>query len=129
MKKYLFVSAFFFLALVSCKKDDPAPIPPVDLSSTSWSGPSTVNGINYTMNYTLAANGTLTGGFNSPTYPFSGSWNKTPNSNIVYIFFIQAGNSWKGEGTLNSTNNKIENGTLNQLTGGAFTGTFNVTKQ
>lgn len=113
---------------MSCKKDTPAP-PPVDLGSTKWSGPSTINGINYTMSFTLAADGTLSGGFNSPTYPFKGSWNKAATGSLVYIFFVQAGNNWKGQGTLNTETNKLEGGTLNQTSGGSFTGTFNVTKQ
>jgi hypothetical protein len=114
---------------VSCKKDNPAPPPPVDLGGTTWSGPSTVNGINYTMSFTLASNGTLSGGFNSTTYPFAGSWNKAAAGNLVYIFFVQAGNNWKGQGTLNTETNKVEGGTLNQLSGGSLNGTFNVTKQ
>lgn len=121
----IIASAFF----VSCKKDCPAPVPPVDISGTNWSGPSTINGINYTMTLALAANGTLSGGFNAPTYPFTGSWNKAASGNLVYIFFVQAGNNWKGQCTLNTETNKLEGGTLNQLSGGAFTGTFNVTKQ
>lgn len=128
-RSFLMLS-FAALLFASCKKEDcPAPVPPVDLSTTSWSGPSTINGINYTMSFTLAANGTVSGGFNLPTYPFTGSWNKAAAGNTVYIFFVQAGNNWKGQGILNTESNKVESGTLTQLTGGSFTGTFNVTKQ
>lgn len=130
MKKLLLSFFIATIALSSCKKEDcPVVVPPPDLGGTSWSGPSTVNSISYTMSFTLNADGTLSGAFNPGAFTFAGSWNKTPNSSQVRIFFVQAGNNWKGQGTLNTEANKIENGTLNQLTGGAFTGTFNVNKQ
>jgi hypothetical protein len=130
MKKlfiFIFISG---LAFASCKKTDcPVQTPPPDLSATIWTGPSAVNTIAYTMNFTLAADGTMTGSFTGGgTFPFTGTWSKSPNSSLVYIFFTQAGNTWKGQGTLNAASNKIEGGTLTQLTGGAFTGTFNVSK-
>lgn len=129
MKKLILFAITIVLFASACKKC-PVPevvVPPVDLSSTSWSGPATINTLNYTMTMALAANGNMTGTFN--TFTFAGSWNKSPNSTKVYIFFVQAGNNWKGEGTHNSTNNKIEIGTLTQLSGGSFTGTFGITKQ
>jgi hypothetical protein len=129
MKKILLAAVLFTAIFASCKKEScPVVVPPVDLGGSSWTGPCVINSINYTMTFTLAADGTLTGGFNSPTYPFTGSWNKTPNSNAVKLFFVQAGNNWKGTGTLNTDGNKIETGTLNQTSGGAFTGTFTVNK-
>ncbi len=133
MKKlFLLGITVAMLAVSSCKKDCPTPAvvePPVDLSASSWSGPCTINGINYTFTLALAADGTISGGFNVPSFTIaSGSWNKTPNSNIVRIFFIQSGNAWKGQGTYNATTNKIEVGTLTQTSGGSFTGTFTVTK-
>jgi hypothetical protein len=130
MKKILIAAILFTSIFASCKKDEcPAPVVVPDLGGFSWSGPSTVNGVAYTMSFSTAADGTLTGSFNPGSFTFTGSWNKTPNSNVVRLFFVQAGNNWKGQGTLNTEANKIEAGTLTQTSGGALTGVFTVTKQ
>jgi hypothetical protein len=131
MKKIILPLLISFLIMCSCKKDDPTPVtPPVDLSGTSYKGKAVVGGINYDpFILSFVADGTCTvkiGTFS----PFAGTWNKTPNSSIVYFFFTEnATNSWKGQGTLNADNTKLEGGTVTRLTPSAIAGTFTADKQ
>lgn len=127
MKKLLFLItlATFF----SCKKDDPAP-PPVDLSGTNYKGTAVIGGINYnpfTLKFNADGSAIITIGNFSP---FSGSWNKTPNSSTVYFFFDESStNKWKGLATLNADNTKLEAGTVTRTAPTSITGTFTAVKQ
>jgi hypothetical protein len=133
MKK-LFLFAFTIaLFASSCKKTDcpvqVLPTPPVDLSGTSFSGPALVNGASYNpTKFIFSADGTCTVQFTGfPAFP--GSWSKSPNSNVVYFFFDEsATNKWKGQGTLNATNNKLESGTFTRTAPTVITGTFTADK-
>jgi hypothetical protein len=125
-----FVPLILFVASIfSCKKEDcPAPSP--DLSGTTWKGSAVVNSATYNP-FTLVFNtdGTATVTFQGFP-PFSGSWSKTPNANAVNFFFDESATSkWKGTGTLNSTQNKLESGTLTRTAPSVITGTFTVDKQ
>jgi hypothetical protein len=111
---------------VSCKKEVDAPI---DLSNSIWQDSAIINGIIYKpFKIAFNFNGTAAitiGSFN----PFTGSWNKTPNSTTVYFFFDESSTiKWKGEGTLNVDENVIT-GTITRTAPSTLTGTFNAKKQ
>jgi hypothetical protein len=131
MKKlfiFLFISG---LAFASCKKEDcPVNTPPVDLSGTTFKGSAVVGGITYNpFTIVFSSDGSCTVTFQGfPAFP--GNWSKSPTSSIVYLFFTEsATNSWKGQGTLNTANNKLEAGTLTRITPSAISGTFTADKQ
>jgi hypothetical protein len=130
MKKLLFPLLFLVTVMSACKKDDPAPEPPVDLSGTTFKGTAVIGGISYDpFKLQFNANGTAVVTIGNFT-PFPGQWNKTPNSSIVYFFFDEnATTTWKGQGTLNSANNKLEGGTVTRLTPSTIAGTFTADKQ
>ena len=120
------ISVVLFIS--ACSKDsDP---PPLNLGSTVWSDSAIINGIKYKP-FTLdfKDDGTATvkfGGFS----PMPGFWNKLPTSQVVNFYFTEsATNTWKGQGTINSTNTKIESGILTRLTPSTISGTFVATKQ
>ncbi len=122
----IIASAFF----VSCKKDNPAPPPPVDLGGTNWKGSALVNSITYNP-FTIVFNADGTGTVTFSGYaPFPGTWNKAPNSGIVYFFFTEsATHKWKGQATLNAANNKLEGGVLTRTAPTVISGTFTTDKQ
>ncbi|MFZ1528609.1 MAG: hypothetical protein WAT19_07660 [Ferruginibacter sp.] len=128
MKKGILLLLVSALLFFSCKKDDPAP--PVDLSGTTFKGTAVINSINYdpfTIKFNADGTATVTIGSFSP---FPGSWNKTPNSSIVYFFFDEsATNKWKGNGTLSTNNTKLENGTVTRTAPSVLNGTFTAEKQ
>jgi hypothetical protein len=131
MMKKLFLAAVIFTVLAtSCKKNCPEVVLPVDLSGTTFKGAAVANGVPYDPFVIVFANdGTCTIKFGT-FGTFTGSWNKSPNSSIVYLFFTEsATNSWKGQATLNATNDKLEGGTLTRVTPSTLAGTFTVTKQ
>ena len=121
----LLVSAVLFF---SCKKDDP--IPPVDLSGTTFKGTAVIGTINYDP-FTLIFNADGTAQVTIGSFaPFAGSWNKTPNSSMVYFFFNESPTlTWKGSATLSTNNTKLENGTVTRLTPSTINGTFTANKQ
>lgn len=136
MKKLFFV-AITSLALfaVSCKKScpDPAPLPP-DLGGTSWSGTANVPGLSLTnrpfvLNFN--ADGTLGGSLtNGSSFAINGTWNLTPNSTTVRIFFTLAtvSGSYIGQATLTTNNSKLESGIATNATMPSANLNFTVTK-
>jgi hypothetical protein len=129
MKKIIFPLLLLVLS-ISCKKDVPAPEPPIDLSGTVFKGPAVFGTISYA-SFILTFNADATasikvGGF----APFSGYWNKTPNSSVVYFFFNENDTyKWKGQGTLNAAGNKLEGGILTRLAPSPNSGSFTADKQ
>jgi hypothetical protein len=132
MKKLLFIAVLFTAVFVSCKKKDcPVLVPPVDLNGTTFKGSAIISGtITYNPFTIIFGNdGTCTVTFQGFP-PFPGSWSKSPNSSIVYLFFDETATTrWKGQATLNATNNKLEGGTLTRVTPSLISGTFTVDKQ
>jgi hypothetical protein len=130
MKKLFFTFIVLTAIFSSCKKETcPVVEPPVNLSGTTFKGIAIISGITYNpFTIVFSADGTCTVTFQG--YPaFPGTWNKTPSSSVVYLFFTESPtNSWKGQGTLNSTNNKLEGGTLTRTTPTVITGTFTADK-
>jgi hypothetical protein len=127
----LLVVLLLIVTVTSCKKECPAPpAPPVDLGGTTWKGSAVVNTITYNpFTIILNADGTASVQFQGFS-AFPGSWSKTPNSTTVNLFFNEsATNTWKGSGTLNAGNNKLESGTLTRTAPSVFNGTFTADKQ
>lgn len=123
MKKFILV-AFTAVALFasSCKKSCPEPVAPVDLSGTSWNGTANVPGLSLTdrpfvLNFN--SNGTLTGSLtNGSSFAINGTWNLTPNTTTVRLFFTLASvsGSYIGQGTLTNGNTKLESGVATNAT-------------
>jgi hypothetical protein len=117
MKK-LFLVAITSLALFasSCKKDSPDPVPPPDLSNTTWTGTANVPGLSLT-NRPFVLN-------------FNAAWNLTPNSTTVRIFFTLAtvSGSYVGQATLTTNNTKLESGIATNATMPSANLNFTVTK-
>lgn len=131
MKKIILIAIALITFASSCKKTEcPAPEVPVNLAGTIFSGPALINAVNYNPSvFSFFADGSFTVKLGSLTL-LNGSWSKTPNSSIVYFFFDEsATNKWKGQGTLNATNNKLEGGTFTRITPSALSGTFTADKQ
>jgi hypothetical protein len=125
VKYYAFILIVLTASLVACKKDSSEP---VNLGGTIWSDSAVINTVVFKP-FTLAFknDGTMNVTF-GPNYTFPGTWNKLPNSNVVYFYFDEdATNKWKGETTLNG--NKMVGGTLTRTAPSAATGTFTATKQ
>jgi hypothetical protein len=125
--KTLLIAALCFIVINACKKDHEAP---VNLGGTTWSDSAKILTYVYKP-FTVAFNqdGTATVTFSGYT-PFVGTWNKPANSQTVYFFFEEsATNKWKGEGTLNNSNTKIENGVISRTSGPALSGIFHLVKQ
>lgn len=136
MKK-LFLVAITALALFSssCKKDDcPAPVIPPDLSGTTWNGTANVPGLSLTNKAWVLifnADGTLGGSFtNGSSFAVNGTWNLTPNSPTVRIFFTLASvsGSYIGQATLTTNNTKLESGVATNATSPSANLNFTVTK-
>jgi hypothetical protein len=135
MKK-LFLVAITSMALLasSCKKDSPAPIPPPDLSNTTWTGTANVPGLSlanrpFVLNFN--ADGTLGGSLtNGSSFAINGTWNLTPNSTTVRIFFTLAtvSGSYVGQATLTTNNTKLESGIATNATMPSANLNFTVTK-
>ncbi len=125
-----FIAIATMLIFNACKKDCPAPVVPLDLAGSTWIDSANVSGIPYKP-FTIVFNADGTAAVTFQGFSaFPGTWSKTPNSSVVYIFFDEnATTRWKGQGTLNATNTKIEAGTLTRLTPSTINGTFRVTKQ
>ena len=135
MKK-LFLVAVTALALFSssCKKDCPAPVVPPDLSGTTFTGTANVPGLslaNKPWVLIFNADGTLGGSFtNGASFAVAGTWNLTPNSTTVRIFFtlVSVGGSYIGQATLTTNNTKLEGGVATNATSPTANLNFTATK-
>jgi hypothetical protein len=138
MKKLLLGFITIMLFATACKKtecpDPPVVIPPVNLSGTTWNGLANVPGVSLTNKpfvLTFNGDGTLSGNLTNGTpFAINGTWNLTPNSTTVKIFFTLAtvtGN-YIGQGTLNSNNTKLESGIATNVTSPTYNLNFAVTK-
>ncbi len=132
MKKLLLATVLFTIFIITgCKKEGcPTPEVPVNLCGATFKGAAVVGSINYsTFNLTFNADGSAA--VTIGTYaPFPGSWNKTPNSSVVYFFFYESSTlKWKREATLNAANNKLEAGVVTRTVPSAINGTFTADKQ
>lgn len=117
MKKTIYLAVLFLIigiAATSCKKE----ATPVDLSGSSWRGTMTVGTMVYDSTViSFNANGKVSGTIQksagaSSTYALEGTWNKTPNSNKVYLYhtITTAPGTFDANATLNSDNTKLEGG-------------------
>jgi hypothetical protein len=107
----------------SCKKSCPEPAAaPPDLGGTTWNGTANVPGISLSNKpwvLTFNADGTLGGSFtNGGSFAVAGTWNLTPNSSTVRIFFtmVSVGGSYIGQATLTTNNTKLESGVATNAT-------------
>ncbi len=135
MKK-LFLAAITMIALFtsSCKKSCPDPVTPPDLSNTTWNGTANVPGLslaNKPWVLIFNADGTLGGSFtNGSSFAVNGTWNLTPNSSTVRLFFTLASvsGSYIGQATLTTNNTKMESGIATNATTPSANLNFTVTK-
>jgi hypothetical protein len=136
MKK-LFLVAITSLALFasSCKKDDcPAPVVPPDLSGTTFTGTANVPGLALTNKAWVLifnADGTLGGSFtNGGSFAVAGTWNLTPNTTTVRLFFTlqTVAGSYIGQATLTTNNTKLESGVATNATAPMANLNFTATK-
>lgn len=135
MKKILFAAiASLTLLATSCKKDDPDPVPPTNLSGTTWTGLVNVPGLSLTDRpfvLTFNADGTLSGSLtNGSTFTLAGSWNLVPYSTTVRLFFTlqTVTGNYTGQATLTTNNTKMESGTATNVTTPSANLNFTVTK-
>lgn len=136
MKKLLVIAMAVMLFGSSCKKSDstPAAPAPVDLSGTTWNGLSNVPGLGLTNRpFVLIFNsdGTLGGSLtNGSSFAITGTWNLTPNSTTVHLFFAlqTVSGAYVGQGTLTTNNTKLESGTATNATTPSANLNFSVTK-
>jgi hypothetical protein len=136
MKKLLLVTiTAVALFASSCKKDDcPAPVVPPDLSGTTFTGTANVPGLSLTnrpfvLNFN--ADGTLGGSLtNGAPFMITGTWNLTPNSTTVRLFFTlqTVAGSYIGQATLTTNNTKLESGVATNATSSAANLNFTATK-
>ena len=136
MKK-LFLVAIASIALFasSCKKNAPEPAaPPPDLSGTTWTGTTDVPGLSLTNRpfvLTFNANGTLSGTLtNGSSFALAGTWNLTPNTATVRLFFTLAtvSDSYVGQANLTNNNTKLESGVATNATTPSANLNFTTTK-
>lgn len=135
MKK-LFLAAITMIALFtsSCKKSCPDPVTPPDLSNTTWNGTANVPGLslaNKPWVLIFNADGTLGGSFtNGSSFAVNGTWNLTPNSSTVRLFFTLASvsGSYIGQATLTTNNTKLEGGIATNATTPSANLNFTATK-
>lgn len=133
MKKLFLLAISFALFASSCKKSD-TPVPPVDLSGTTWNGLVNVPGLglsNKAFVLTFNADGTLSGSLtNGSSFALTGTWNLTPNSTTVRLFFTLAtvSGSYVGQATLTTNNTKMESGIATNATSPSANLNFTVTK-
>jgi hypothetical protein len=136
MKK-LFLLAVTATALFasSCKKSCPAPAaPPPDLGGTTWTGTANVPGLSLTNKpfvLTFNADGTLSGSFtNGSSFALAGTWNLTPNTTTVRLFFTLAtvSGNYIGQAVLTTNNTKLESGIATNATTPSANLNFTTTK-
>lgn len=135
MKKLL-LAAITSIALFasSCKKDCPEPVTPPDLSGTTWNGTANVPGLglsNRPFVLTFNSDGTLAGSLtNGSSFALNGTWNLTPNTTTVRLFFTLAtvAGSYVGQATLTTNNTKLESGSATNATTPSANLNFTTTK-
>lgn len=135
MKKFI-VMALAAVALFTgaCKKSSPDPVSPPDLSNTTWTGTANAPGLslaNKAFVLIFNADGTLGGSFtNGSSFALAGTWNLTPNSSTVHLFFtlVTVSGSYVGQGTLTTNNTKLESGVATNATTPSANLNFTVTK-
>ena len=132
MKKILLLAfSIAILSTTSCKKDT---VEPVDLSGTTWNGFANVPGLslsNKAFVLTFNADGTLGGSFtNGSSFALQGTWNLTPKSSTVRLFFTLASVSgnYVGQATLTTNNTKMESGVATNVTSPSANLDFTVSK-
>jgi hypothetical protein len=135
MKK-LFLVAITSVALFasSCKKSCPDPVTPPDLSGTTWTGTANVPGLSlanrpFVLNFN--ADGTLTGSLtNGAPFAINGTWNLTPNTTTVRLFFtlVTVAGSYIGQAILTTSNTKLESGVATNATSPTANLNFTTTK-
>ncbi|MFN8277225.1 MAG: hypothetical protein U0T84_07070 [Chitinophagales bacterium] len=122
MKKFMYFTCALMLIISSCKKTETVTPTAVDLSGTTWNGTANVPGLslsNKPFVLTFNADGTLVGSFtNGTSFALNGSWNLTPNSTVVHLFFTLASvsGSYVGQATLTTNNTKMESGVATNAT-------------
>ena len=133
MKKLFSVAILMALLVSSCKKTD-TPVPPVDLSGTTWTGLVNVPGLslaNKAFLLTFNSDGTLGGSLtNGASFAVTGTWNLTPNSSTVRLFFTLAtvSGNYIGQATLTTNNTKMESGIATNATTPSANLNFTVAK-
>jgi hypothetical protein len=126
MKKIFLVATLFVALCTSCKKEKcDTPVAPVDLSGTIFKG-TTGGLVSGNISFTFNADGTML--IQQATTNFTGTWNKSPNSNVVNFQFENGTAKFKGSGTLNAEVNKIA-GTFFAVSSPSIVFTFSVDKQ
>lgn len=134
MKKLFSLAIVIALFASSCKKSETPVVPPVDLSGTTWTGLANVPGLslaNKAFVLTFNADGTLSGSLtNGASFALTGTWNLTPNSSTVRLFFTLATvtGSYVGQATLTTNNTKMESGIATNATSPSANLNFTVTK-
>lgn len=132
MKNLFMFAISIALLITSCKKTETAA--PVDLSGTTWTGTANVPGASLSdrpFTLTFNADGTLTGSLtNGSSFAIAGSWNLTPNSTTVRLFFTLATvpGSYVGQATLTTNNTKMESGNATNATSPTYNLNFTATK-
>lgn len=132
MKKILMMLISMTLLVSACKKSETTP--PVDLSGTTWSGIVNVPGASLNdkpFALTFNADGTLSGSLtNGTNFLIVGSWNLTPNSTTVRLFFSlqTVPGNYVGQATLTTNNTKMESGIATNATSPTYNLNFTVTK-
>ncbi|MBP8115382.1 MAG: hypothetical protein KAY50_08495 [Chitinophagaceae bacterium] len=132
MNKLFMFAISIALIITSCTKTETTA--PVDLSGTTWNGLANVPGLTlsdrpFVLNFN--ADGTLTGSLtNGSSFAINGTWNLTPNSSTVRLFFTLAtvSGSYVGQATLTTNNTKMESGTGTNATMPSANLNFTVTK-
>lgn len=126
MKKVIFFFIFGLLLFSSCKKDHAVP---VDLAGTTFKGAARVNDVYYNPFSLVFTTDTTALIVFDVLLPFPGKWSKTSNSRVIKFTFDEGSNKWEGEATLNSSGDKLENGTLFRSIPSPMVGTFTADKQ
>lgn len=135
MKKIILI-ALTAVALfsISCKKTVTETVYGPDLSGTTWNGTANVPGLSLSNKpFVLIFNGdgTLGGSFtNGSSFALAGTWNLTPNSTTVHLFFtlVSVSGSYVGQATLTTSNTKLESGVATNATTPSANLNFTVTK-
>ncbi len=121
------------LIISSCTKTETTA--PLDLSGTTWTGTANVPGLTLSDRpfvLIFNADGTLGGSLTNEgtSFALNGSWNLTPNSSTVRLFFTLASvtGSYVGQATLTTNNTKLESGTATNATMPSSNLNFTATK-
>lgn len=100
IKKLMIPVLLLFVALTSCKKDEPDY--DFNLSATTWKGTRVQGSSGYSYIFIFNADGTLGGNvnFNGAPQKFTGTW--TQDRNKVSANYVTEGyvGTWRGEGAI-----------------------------